>query len=115
MTHPNDKEYGAAYRKRLRDAVYTAYGNACSCCGESRRAFLTIDHIFGAGETHRMEITGHRRGRPKNFYAWLRRQGYPQAEFRLLCFNCNCGRERTGLCPHEEDRIWVADVMRMTG
>lgn len=36
-----------------------------------------------------------------DFYRWLRKHSYPKGNFRLLCFNCNCGRELNGgICPH---------------
>lgn len=96
----------ASRRRRatqLRSAVFAAYGDKCVCCGEDRRAFLTIDHIKGDGAKHRREVVGGR-GFTDAFYRWIVRSGFP-ADLRLLCYNCNCGRERNGgVCPHEEER-----------
>lgn len=68
---------------------------ACECCEEETLEFLTIDHINGGGTVHRREIN--MRGR--NFYDWLRRQGYPPG-YRVLCFNCNQSLGMNGYCPH---------------
>jgi len=70
------------------------YGGICACCGESRFAFLTIDHIDGGGTKHRQNFTSN-----QAFYRWLldeRRDG-----FQVLCYNCNCAKGAFGECPHE--------------
>ena|ERR1700722_17206710 len=79
----------------LRDQVFTAYGNKCTCCGETVREFLSIDRTNGGGTQHRREIGG-----TEAFYYWLRRHGFPQDEFRLLCMNCNFSFGMYGYCPH---------------
>lgn len=34
-------------------------------------------------------------------YRWLKKQGFPKGDFRVMCFNCNLGRQRNGgECPH---------------
>jgi hypothetical protein len=77
--------------------VFAAYGNKCSCCGETKKAFLTIDHIFNDG-------IGDYRG----LYDRLIKLGFPKDRYRLLCFNCNCGRRvNGGVCPHKTRReLW---------
>ncbi len=87
------------YRK-LRDEVYAHYGGyICACCGETTREFLTIDHIDGNGNEHRRSIGIGKAG--SKFYYWLKKNNYPSG-FQILCFNCNCGRERNkGICPHK--------------
>ena len=83
----------------LRNEVYAAYGNKCLCCGESEPLFLTIDHIDGTGADHR-RATGRYGG--ITFYRYLRDIGCPRDNYRLMCWNCNSGRERNnGICPHE--------------
>ena len=77
-----------------------AYSNggkpACTCCGETTPLFLALDHIDGGGHRHRMETGG------GGFYVWLRKNNYPEG-FRLLCHNCNLGRQLNGgTCPHME-------------
>ncbi len=84
--------------KRLRFYLVQAYGGRCECCGEDRWPFLTVDHVFGGGTKARAN------GGPSggyHMYAFLRRQGYPRGEYRLLCYNCNCSRGCYGRCPHQ--------------
>jgi len=73
------------YRHRVRAAVFSAYGDACVCCGESDNCFLTIDHINGNGSKHRREL----RMRGVRFYVWLWKQGCPKDNYQILCHNCN--------------------------
>jgi hypothetical protein len=86
-----------AYRARLFAQVVAAYGGRCSCCGEDDPVFLTLDHVDGREPN---ELAG-----SYLLYARAKREGWP-AKYRLLCWNCNCGRERNGgVCPHEERRL----------
>jgi len=88
------------YRGRLTDQVLAAYGGVCACCGEDEAMFLTLDHVDGRG-AEEME-TGYR------LYMRAKREGFP-TKYRLLCWNCNCGRARNGgVCPHEALREAVA-------
>ena len=92
VLHSEQKKY-----LTLRDEVFTAYGGyMCVCCGETEKVFLTIDHI---DDSHKEP----RKDRSK-LYRWLRRNNYPEG-FRVLCYNCNCGRARNGgICPHEKQK-----------
>lgn len=68
----------------------------CACCGESNEAFLTIDHVNNDGNKYRDRGGGH-------FTSWLKARGWPtDVELQILCFNCNCARERMPgkVCPH---------------
>lgn len=91
-------ELRIAARRRVRMEVLQAYGGAspaCVCCGESQPVFLALDHVDGGGHKQRTEMGG------GGFYSWLRRQGYPPG-FRILCHNCNFGRQLNGgVCPHQ--------------
>lgn len=80
----------------LREEMFAHYGSECACCGEDHREFLCIDHIEGGGNKHRAEVGG----TGSVFYAWLRRNGWPEG-FRVLCHNCNQARGLYGACPHE--------------
>lgn len=86
-------------RRKVRLEALQAYGGAapsCVCCGEGTLLFLSLDHINGGGGKHRQETGG------GGFYSWLRRHNYP-AGFRVLCHNCNLGRQiNGGTCPHQE-------------
>lgn len=84
--------------KRLRDAVYAAYGGyCCVCCGESEPMFLTIDHIDNDGAAHRKgELK-----KCQSLYHWLKDHGFPPG-FQVLCRNCNWGKHvNGGVCPHQ--------------
>ena len=86
----------SARKKRDQEAVFNHYGRTCECCGESTLKFLTVDHIEKIG-TAKREKEGQ-----TNIYRFLVRRGMPSG-FRILCFNCNCGRDRNGgVCPHQE-------------
>jgi hypothetical protein len=85
----------ARYYQRLRDRVFKAYGNACVCCGESTPEFLVIDHVNRDGAKHRKEVLG------AALFKWIIANDFPPS-LRILCANCNTGREKNGgVCPHE--------------
>jgi len=80
---------------RLKDEVYSRYGGyVCSCCGETTRVFLTIDHMNNDGGLHRKQV-----GQTDKLYRWLRKKNYPPG-FQVLCRNCQEGKFRCGVCPH---------------
>lgn len=91
------RESGKRTRDRLREQLLAAYGGKCACprCPETNQAFLTLEHVGGGGRAHRKAVGSHS-------YADLRRRGYPQEGFTLLCWNCNAGSRFTGTCPHME-------------
>lgn len=85
----------------LKIRVLSHYGSVCVCCGEGILAFLTLDHINGDGQYQRNII-----GEGSNFYRWLEKNGFPQGDLQVLCFNCNCGRQvNGGICPHQETKV----------
>lgn len=98
-------ETSLKYTARVRRIVLDHYGNRCQCCGEAEPRFLTIDHINGGGKQHCLEIGNGNRGvGSRRIYRWLIQQGYPPG-YRILCFNCNAGRQLNGgICPHELHR-----------
>lgn len=86
-------------RLALRELVFSHYGKECECCGESNYKFLTIDHINSDG--HKTKGLRHRAGHGLHY--WLVKNNFPPG-FRLLCWNCNCGRAHNGgICPHQEN------------
>ena len=81
---------------RLR-AMYSL-GARCECCGERDLVFLTFDHKNNDGRKDRRKT-----GQGTGFYWQIIRGKRP--DIRILCFNCNCGREKNGgICPHEKRR-----------
>lgn len=90
----------AAAARRVRAEALAAYSAtsapSCACCGERELTFLSLDHVNGGGHKQRQETGG------GGFYAWLRRNGYPDG-FQVLCHNCNLGRQiNGGICPHKQ-------------
>jgi hypothetical protein len=85
-----------AWVEKLWNGLFAIYGQACVCCGDTERAFLTVDHVNDDG--HKDQKSGIRK-----FHRWLLKQ--PKLpEYRILCYNCNSGRYRNGgICPHEQE------------
>lgn len=104
--HQNKDSIGERTRMKMRAIraeMIAAYGGTCACCGESAREFLTIDHVNGGGSRHSKSLGGG--GRAVLMY--LYKLGWPKDGYRLLCYNCNSGRERFGgVCPHEKSPEW---------
>ena len=72
----------------LKEEVLTHYGNgkyACVQCGFNDIRALSIDHIKGNGNEHRIQNKCRQGG--VTFYRWLRKNGYPP-EYQTLCMNC---------------------------
>lgn len=97
---------GASNRKsdlKLKLATIDHYGGLCACCGVNQYEFLSIDHIEGRGREH-VQTVG-------NIYYWLKDNKYPK-DFRVLCMNCNQGREiNGGECPHNSEKKTVDAVV----
>jgi len=86
------------WRRKLYDEVLAHYGNKCVCCGESNKAFLTLDHINNDGAAHRRQLKtkgGYR------FYRLMKTQGYPPI-LQVMCYNCNNAKRIYGICPHQQ-------------
>ena len=108
LTRGKKDEYNGLAREkraRIRDAVFGAYGGyRCVCCGETERAFLSLDHVENDGATFRRQILGSRNCAGAKTYAWLHRHGYP-AGYQVLCMNCQFGKRMNhGVCPHQQGR-----------
>ncbi len=93
VTYQRDMVASSAHtrveNRELRKKVVAGYGCHCSCCGEDRMNFLNIDHVNG---------NDGRRG--SRLLRFIIRHGFPP-QYRLLCYNCNMGRELNGgVCPH---------------
>ncbi len=90
----NTKEYKRTkqreYRKKVKMWVFNHYGNYdpyCVICNERDLAKLTIHHVDDNGIDER-KITG----MGSNFYAWLKRNNFPDNGYEIRCFSCNCGK-----------------------
>lgn len=83
------------YNARRKAKVFTHYGNACVCCGETEPVFLTLDHVNGGGTKERKT--------KRTAFTWevALREGMPD-RFRILCWNCNWAVHHLGgQCPHQ--------------
>lgn len=86
---------------RYRQQVLEHYGSYCACCGEEEVLFLNIDHVKGDGKQHRAKHGNNQ----LNVFRSIIKAGFP-ADYRILCFNCNLGRQLNGgRCPHERQAI----------
>jgi hypothetical protein len=90
-----DRARTEARRVVVRQAVFAHYGTVCACCGCTTS--LTIDHVSGGGNSHRMELFGDPERGGTNFYRWLIRQGFP-AGYQALCVPCNSSKGTGTLC-----------------
>jgi len=83
---------------RLMNEIIDRYGGKCVCCGETRREYLSIDHVNGNGSKQRREIGKSSQG----LHYWLKQNNYPEG-FQVLCFNCNMGKRNYSVCPHDKE------------
>jgi hypothetical protein len=96
--HRTPEARRARYRADRQEMI-DRYGGHCACCGEARPEFLTIDHVHNDGAAERATVST-----ASSIVAHLKRNGWPQDRYQLLCFNCNCAKGIHGRCPHEDDR-----------
>ena len=95
------KIYMANYVPKLKWEVLAAYSDGnpvCKCCGEKDVRFLSLDHIKNNGAKERREL----KKKGYAFYAYLRKRGFPQNGYQVLCYNCNFAkRSYNEVCPHK--------------
>lgn len=89
-------------RARMRAEMFAACGGHCVCCGETAKAFLTLDHIRRDGRQHRLMLGGKRVATSYQIYADLKKQGWPKDGYRVLCMNCNFATRYGAACPHKQ-------------
>jgi len=100
--------YGCAITERqrslrIKNSVMLKYGGSCLCCGETKIAFLTIDHTNNDGKKRREEFKSYQ---TMKFYRYLLNSPVDDT-LQVLCWNCNLGKVRTGICPHKNDDFYV--------
>lgn len=93
-----------AHKKRRAELI-KAYGGKCACCGETEPIFLTLDHVNGVPEQHKDKQGKRLAG---TVFTRILYNQLPQLDpdLRVLCFNCNSGRQiNDGICPHEQREV----------
>lgn len=99
--HPelNSTEQSKISQKKLRLEALEAYGNKCSCCGESTFEFLHFDHVNNDGAQQRRELNASKSN--SKILRWARDNGWPNS-LQILCHNCGMAKAFYGRCPHEQ-------------
>lgn len=87
------------YIRSTRKEMILAYGGKCTCCGENRYPFLTLEHVNKNGREERSLYGGCEAIRLR-----LKRLGWPKVGYTLLCMNCNWAtRFKNSMCPHKQE------------
>lgn len=84
---------------KLKDKVFSLYGSMCSCCGETGKSFLTVDHINGDGYKDKKIFRG--------LYSKYKKivEDKDQTKYQILCWNCNCAKRSNKTCPHQHETV----------
>lgn len=96
--NPDLQRNARRWKFRLKQEVIVAYGGMCACCGENTDPrLLTVDHVFNDGSKERHLYS------ENNFYAYLKKHGFPRDRYQLLCWTCNMGKHygKEHQCPHQ--------------
>jgi hypothetical protein len=90
------KNYNKKYNIEKRNIILKHYGDKCSCCGETTKEFLAIDHINNDGAIQRKKYN------INNIYNWIIKNNFPK-DLQILCHNCNLSKAWYGYCPHNKE------------
>lgn len=82
------REKQRIYDLSIKSKIITAYGGKCVCCKENTLEFLTI-------------VNNNDNKSGGKLYRWLIKNNFPQENYQILCYNCNCSKELFGYCPHK--------------
>jgi hypothetical protein len=93
----NSKVSEVKARAKCKQAVYEAYGKACSCCGNPNLRVLQLDHKNNDGAEHRRKIS-------VTLWFWAYQNNFPDT-LQLLCANCHMLKTHYGRCS-EADHFW---------
>lgn len=81
----------------LRKALFAILGQECVCCGESIIELLTVEHKNNDGAEHKKRFS-HTYGR----YRDMLKDPLIKEKYETRCHNCNWGKAKYGVCPHEK-------------
>ena len=91
-----DESAGATPGARpARRQIINTLGAYCSCCGETIRAALTIDHVRNDGAQERRTYPDLRQ-----LYRAIIAEGIPADRYQVLCRNCHESKNARGEGAH---------------
>ena len=88
--------------QKIKQKLREIYGEVCACCGESEPTFLTVDHINNDGWKDRRPDGGNLTSSEMIYRRLV--FGPKRKDIQMLCYNCNCARQRIGYCPHQPQK-----------
>lgn len=106
------KKYYPEYYQRIKNEVFHHYCNGdikCAECGSVKN--LSIDHIKGNGEKHRLMLGFNS---SYQFYLWIRKNNFPMG-YRVLCKSCNSRIRNTKGCHSFNTSRMVVHRLRRFG
>jgi len=97
-----DKENGVwkRYYESVRNKFFDMYGGCCSCCGESEREFLSLDHVEGQ--------IGKKKEGHKAYRTAIKELRLDK--YRILCHNCNQATKHGKICPHRKVLVFISSA-----
>jgi len=90
----------------MRKRALQYYGGKCECCGESRYEMLTFDHKVKTHYKDKVRGVALVYEVIKTYHEF----GYPNEQYRVLCWNCNTTRGFYGYCPHKSGYNTTQDI-----
>ena len=91
---PRQQKADKHRREQLRAEMFAVYGRECVCCKEREINFLTLDHVNGGGTQEFLRFGS------LGLLRQLKKRGWPQSGYRILCMNCNFATRFGRPCPH---------------
>lgn len=80
---------GSKYHQKLKRDVMTMLGSRCVSCGIDDLDELTLEHNYGFGRNHLLQLNRGKNYSAMKLYGLIRRGLEPLERYSALCFNCN--------------------------